>query len=136
MERDPAVSLLGKINDVYRVASPVMNVNLGEEFRQGFTSEIPTLLVQGTWDVNTPLENANEIAKFFPRAKLVFVERGSHVALREALGTSEAFRHGCIDFLRTGNTESVPDTVTLPAVQWTTPSSKPEIPDGDVTSVE
>ncbi len=136
VEQDPAVSLLGKINDAYRVALPVMNVDVGEEFRRGFTSEIPTLLVQGTWDVNTPLENANEIAKFFPRAKLVFVERGSHVALREALGTSEAFRNAYVDFLRTGNTKSVPDTVTLPAVQWTVPSSKPEISTGDVSSVE
>ncbi len=136
VERDPAVALVGKINDAYRVASPVMNVDLGDEFRRGFASDIPTLLVQGTWDVNTPLENADEIAAFFSRAKLVLVERGSHLALREALGTSEAFRNGCIDFLRTGSTARIPDTVTLPAVQWTTPLSVTEKPEGEGGATE
>ncbi len=118
---EPAVAILGRINEAYRAASSIWNVDLGEDFRQDFETDIPTLLVQGTWDVNSPLENAEELAPLFKRGKLILVERGSHAALREANGTSEAFRDGLLEFLRNGSARAISDTVHLPAVQWRVP---------------
>ncbi|MEM8602196.1 MAG: hypothetical protein AAGF99_19950, partial [Bacteroidota bacterium] len=35
--------------------------DLGEAFRTGFVTDVPTLLAQGTWDMNTPYENATDL---------------------------------------------------------------------------
>ncbi|MHC4398698.1 MAG: alpha/beta hydrolase [Planctomycetota bacterium] len=121
LDADPAVSVLGDINQLYRASCPVWNVDLGEDFRENFDTEIPTLLVHGTWDVSTPLENARELAPHFKNGKLVLVNGGSHSAMHEAVKASLAFQVGFVKFLQSGDLSALPDEVDLPEIDWKTP---------------
>jgi len=79
---DPARSLLGDINFEYEALCDVWpSEDLGEAFRADVRSEIPTLIVHGTWDLSTPIENAREVAASLRHAQLVEVIGGSHGAL-------------------------------------------------------
>lgn len=118
LDADPAVAVLGDISEIYRASGPVWDVDLGDDFRQNFDTEIPTLLVHGTWDVSTPLENAQELAPHFKNGKLVLVNGGSHGALREATSSSRRFQIGMRNFLQTGDLSAVPNEVNLPAINW------------------
>ncbi|MEM9657010.1 MAG: alpha/beta hydrolase, partial [Planctomycetota bacterium] len=121
VESDPAVNLLGRVNDGYRIVAPIWGVDLGDEFRLGFETSVPTLLVQGTWDVNTPLENALELAPQFTQGRLVLVEGGSHAALREAARLSDDFRNGLTAFLKSGDLSRMSHKVRLPPLEWKKP---------------
>ena len=121
LDADPAVAVLGDINALYRAAIPVWKVDLGDDFRQNFDTAIPTLLVHGTWDVSTPLENAQELAPHFKNGKLVLVNGGSHGALNEALNASRPFRNAYFKFLQSGNLNAMPDEVNLPPIRWRIP---------------
>ena len=122
LDADPAVAVLGRINALYRASIPVWEVDLGDDFRQNFDTEIPTLLVHGTWDVSTPLENAQELAPHFKNGKLVQVRGGSHAALGEAINSSKPFRSAYSSFLRTGDFTTLPDEVILPRKRWNIPN--------------
>ena len=121
LDADPAVAVLGQINALYRASIPVWDIDLGDDFRQNFNTEIPTLLVHGTWDVSTPLENAQELAPYFKKGKLVLVKGGSHDALREANNSSRSFRSAYFKFLQTGDLSVLPNVVNLPAIRWIIP---------------
>lgn len=119
IDADPSFKIVGRLNQAYRAAESVWNVDLGEAFRMNFDTDIPALIVHGTWDVNTPIENAQELAPHFKNGKLVTVERGSHAALREAVDLSPTFKRQMLLFLRTGDASAVPATVVLPRLDWT-----------------
>ena len=121
VNQDDATRIIGRVNQAYRAAESVWQVDLGERFRENFDSEIPTLLVNGTWDVNTPIENAIELAPHFKNGKLVTIVRGSHAALREAAELSPTFNRGLLRFLRTADHSTVPARVVLPTVEWVVP---------------
>ena len=121
IDTDPSSKIIGRVNEAYRAAESVWNVDQGAEFRANFDTDIPTLIVQGTWDINTPIENAKELAPHFKNGKLVTVERGSHAALREAMELSPPFKGQLMQFLRTGDHSVIPAKVVLPGVEWTTP---------------
>ena len=55
--------------------------DLGPAFRENVVSDIPTLIVQGTWDTSTPFENARAVAASLTRATLIEVVGGNHGAL-------------------------------------------------------
>jgi pimeloyl-ACP methyl ester carboxylesterase len=79
---DPARGLLGDVNVEYEVACDVWPFeDLGPAFRENVVSNIPTLIVQGTWDTSTPLENARAVAATLTRATLIEVVGGNHGAL-------------------------------------------------------
>lgn len=109
----------------YRVACPVWDVDLGDGFRTGFRTKVPTLVVHGDWNLSTPYGNAVEIMPAFGNGKLVTVERGTHGALEEAMEASDDFRDGVIRFLRTGEMSGVPEWVELPRVDWVVPADLP-----------
>ena len=125
---DPATELVGPTAWFYRVACPVWGVDLGDEFRTGFRTDVPTLVVHGDWDVSTPYENALEIMPALTEGALVTVERGTHGALEEAMEASDTFREQVVRFLRTGEREEIPERVTLPAVDWVVPAELPAAP--------
>lgn len=64
-----AVDGLPRLNDAYR--APV-------------ASEVPALLVSGTFDGRTPVQNAVGLARGFPRARMLVVDGASHGLFREA----------------------------------------------------
>jgi pimeloyl-ACP methyl ester carboxylesterase len=79
---DPARSLLGDINFEYEALCDLWPTeNLGESFRADVVSTIPALIVHGTWDMSTPIENAREVAAALRKGQLVEVVGGSHGAL-------------------------------------------------------
>ncbi|HVS17037.1 MAG TPA: alpha/beta fold hydrolase [Planctomycetota bacterium] len=116
---DPAVEVVGDPTWFYEAACPAWGADLGDDFRTGFQSSIPTLIVHGTWDVSTPLENALELLPLFERAHFVPVEGGTHGALGEAVRHDPTFRAALDAFLVDGATDGLPEAVALPPIAWT-----------------
>lgn len=122
LNADPAVNLIGKPGaELYQHACPVWESDLGDDFRTGFQTDIPTVMVHGTWDLSTPLMNAKALRPAFANGTLVTVERGTHGAFWEARDASDAFAEGVRHFLKTGDRSKMPDSVTLPDVNWMVP---------------
>lgn len=115
---DPGARVVGDLGAFYETLCPVWDSDLGEEFRQNFDTDVPTVIVHGDWDLSTPLENALELRPHFKNHRFVMVERGTHGALGEALRTSENFRAALESFMVTGDMSGFPETVTLPEVEW------------------
>lgn len=118
---DPAADVVGPLGDFYRSTCPAWDADLGDEFRLEFETDVPTVLVQGTWDTSTPFENALEMEPRFTNGKLVVVEGGSHGALMEAVRADEDFAAAIEAFLATGDMDPVPTRVALPPVDWALP---------------
>lgn len=77
-----ALDIVGSINLEYETLCEVWDaedVQYGHHVRMD--SEIPTLLIHGTWDTSTPIENAREVAADLSNAQLIEVIRGGHGAL-------------------------------------------------------
>lgn len=122
MMKDPAQALVGPLGFNYRVACPVWNIDLGDDFRKNFETSIPTVIVQGDYDVSTALENALELAPFFKNSRLTIVRGGSHPSLNDAMDASPDFARAILTFARTGDLTPVPAEVTLPPIRWEVPS--------------
>lgn len=122
---DPATEILGPPAWYYRHACPVWEVDLGDDFRTTFRTDVPTLVVHGDWDLSTPYGNAVELMPAFGNGQLVTVTRGTHGALDEAMEASDSFRAAIVDFLRTGEMGDVPERVELPPVDWIVPAELP-----------
>ncbi len=125
LDEDPAIPVIGNLGFFYKAACVAWDADLGEEFRSGFVTDIPTAIVHGNWDTSTPYENALELLPSFSNGKLVTVDGGSHGALAEALQESESFRDALDDFIRTGDLSGLPETVVLPEIEWELPGGKP-----------
>lgn len=118
---DPAREVVGEQNWFYRTFCPVWDSDLGDRFRRNFDTEIPTVIVHGSWDSSTPLENALELAPHFRNGKLIVIERGTHGALGEAMDEFPEFREALFRFVATGSTDALPDGLELPEPDWVTP---------------
>lgn len=123
--QDPAREIVGATAWFYFEGCPTWDVDLGDDFRTGFRTDVPTVIVHGNWDLSTPYENALEILPAFENGTLVTVDRGTHGALGEAMQASRSFREGILRFLRTGETAGLPERVQLPPVDWRVPSELP-----------
>jgi pimeloyl-ACP methyl ester carboxylesterase len=113
---DPAVKIIGLGSWGYLAGCPVWGSDLGDEFRQNFETDIPTVIVQGTWDTSTPYENALELVPYFKNSMFIPVIRGPHGAIRAAMRASEKFRKGIMHFAATGDMSPLPDKVEMPPV--------------------
>lgn len=118
---DPAIALVGDLSSFYEAACPAWSTDQGDEFRKGFQSAVPTVIVQGLWDVNTPFENALECLPFFADARFIPVDGGSHGALEEAMRLTPGFREALLAFLASGETKGLPAEIALPPIQWAVP---------------
>lgn len=118
---DPAARLVGPLGAWYEATCPAWDANLGEDFRSGFVTDVPTVLVHGNWDTSTPFENAIEMLPSFRNHAFVVVDGGSHGALREAMIASSAFESGVFEFLRTGSMDALPRLVEIGPVLWKVP---------------
>lgn len=118
---DPATAVIGQLGFGYRHSCPEWNIDLGEEFRQNFETQIPTVIAQGDYDVSTPVENAIELAPYFKKGRLIIVHGGSHPALDDAMDASQDFARAILAFARTGDTTALPPDVQLPPVEWVVP---------------
>ncbi len=123
-EADPAMEIIGSTFWFYSDGSPVWETDLGDEFRSDFETEIPTVIVHGTWDVQTPYENAVELAPMFKDSRFVTVKRGSHGALNESQTEFPEFKEALNQFLASGSLEGIPNELEMPAPTWKVPESK------------
>ena len=121
LNADPAAEVVGRLGWWYQINCSVWESDLGNEFRKNFETEIPTVIVHGTWDVNTPLENALELAPYFKNGKLILINGGSHDALYEAIEADESFRDALMNFVKTEDTSALPKEVNLPPIDWVVP---------------
>ena len=126
---DPAREVVGETAWLYFEGCPAWDVDLGDDFRTGFRTRVPTVVVHGNWDLSTPYENALEMMPAFENGTLVTVHRGTHGALEEAMEASDSFREEVLRFLRTGERSAMPERVQLPPVDWRVPSELP-VPGG------
>lgn len=118
---DRAVAVLGPMGFNYSAACPEWNIDLGDAFRQNFETQIPTVIVQGDYDISTPIENALELAPFFKKGQIIVVHGGSHPALDDAMDASPEFAQAILAFARTGDTTALAKDVRLPPVDWMVP---------------
>jgi pimeloyl-ACP methyl ester carboxylesterase len=118
---DPATFILNRMNWGYRSGCTVWESDLGDAFRQNFKTDIPAVIVHGTWDTSTPYENALELVPFFTNSKFIPVIRGPHGSIRAALRESEQFTSGIMRFAATGDMSGLPDQVELKPRSWILP---------------
>jgi pimeloyl-ACP methyl ester carboxylesterase len=122
---DPATAIVGDLNFEYRVLCDVWRApDLGPDFRAPVVSAIPTLVLQGTWDVSTPIENAREVVSTLANGQLVEVVEGSHGAIYNLLAHWEPMKPLLAKFLR-GDAVRFPPSVSLPAVSFAPAPGKP-----------
>ncbi|MCG8603966.1 alpha/beta hydrolase [bacterium] len=120
-EADPAQKIIGSTYWGYAAGCSVWGSDLGDEFRQNFETDTPTVIVHGTWDTSTPYENALELVPYFKNSKFIPVIGGSHGAIRDARRASEKFDKAIYDFVEKGDMAALPDTVKMPPVEWVVP---------------
>lgn len=113
----PAQELLGDVNFEYETLCDVWQApDLGPDFRAPLVSAIPTLIVHGTWDSSTPIENAREVIASLSNGHLIEVIGGSHGALYDLDRSWPPMRERLAAFLR-GERVRFPTSVTLPPVE-------------------
>ena len=115
---DPAREILGDINFEYEALCGSWQApDLGPEFRAPLFSEIPTLMMHGTWDTSTPIENAREVIATLPNGHLVEVIGGSHGALYNLYEEWKPMKQRLATFLKGGPLQ-FPSSVTLRAPEY------------------
>ncbi len=113
LDQDSARNWLGDINWDYSLLEDHWEVaDLGAEFRSMVHSNVPTLLVHGTWDTSTPLENAQEVLEGLSKGQLIEVVGGGHGALYNLYEHWPAIYPLLEEFIK-GKTVSFPQQVDL-----------------------
>lgn len=120
---DPARALLGDVNFEYAAFCDVWPArDLGASFRASPVSDIPTLIVHGTWDTSTPIENAREVVATLRNGRLIEVGGGTHGALTNLYSHWEPAYDSIGAFLR-GEAVAFPATVNLPPAGFSAPGA-------------
>jgi pimeloyl-ACP methyl ester carboxylesterase len=123
LRTDAGTAFLGEWNfDGYIATAEVWpSPDVGDEFRTEVVSRIPVVFAQGDWDTSTPVENALNVAPFFPNGRLLIAVHGGHGVI-EPIATQlpEVFAT-LIEFLKTGSTSNLPARVTLPPAKFRPP---------------
>jgi len=78
--RESKETLLGDLIDfpLPDVCDAWGNPDLGAEFRNPVSSIVPTLFISGTFDVRTPVSNAEEVRKGFRSSEHLIIEGAMH----------------------------------------------------------
>jgi pimeloyl-ACP methyl ester carboxylesterase len=78
--REAKTSLLEDVIDLPHpyVCDAWGNPDLGEAFRKHPQSKIPVLFISGSFDVRTPVSNAEEVRKGFPNSEHLIIEGAVH----------------------------------------------------------
>jgi pimeloyl-ACP methyl ester carboxylesterase len=121
---DPANNILGGMNWNYIEGCDCWGSDLGNDFRQNFDSEIPIVIIQGTWDRSTPFENAVELVSYFKKSTFIPLRRGPHGSLSAGMQVSPEFKKALLKFLETGDASGINTDMELPAVKWVIPDLK------------
>jgi pimeloyl-ACP methyl ester carboxylesterase len=118
IEKDTASQILGDINYGYTMREGIWNEkDLGSTFRENVVTDIPILLVHGTWDTSTAIENAYDVLTTLKNGHLIEVIEGTHNALYELYENNESFPEMIMNFIN-GNKVDFPNTLELPATEF------------------
>lgn len=118
---DPAQRVLGDINEEYFATCDIWrSPDLGATFRSPLRSAIPTLMFQGTWDVSTPLENADQAAATLANVAYARVAGGTHPVIDDLFQSWAPMRDTMRRFLE-GGRPAVPARIALPRVIFEQP---------------
>jgi pimeloyl-ACP methyl ester carboxylesterase len=130
LRTDAGTEFLGQWNfDWYLATADIWPTqDVGDEFRTEIVSRIPVVFAQGDWDTDTPLENALNIAPYFPNGRLMIVTNGSHGVIGPIAAYLPNVFETLLEFLRTGSTANLPARVTLPAPKFDEPDFPPPPP--------
>lgn len=114
IERQAKESMFGNVlNTPYLAMSKEIGVpDLGDKFRAGFTSSVPTLLLSGTLDMNTPPYQAERLRWSLPNAQHIIVQNAGH----EQILTHPAIGPAIGKFLMGGDISQV--TATYPPLKF------------------
>lgn len=113
-ERAPARELLGDINAEYVGLCDIWpTTDAGATYRSATHSSVPTLILQGSWDMSAPMENAQAVARSLSAAQLVTVEGGTHGALYNLLEHWPPMHGKLARFLK-GESVDFPAIVPMP----------------------
>ena len=80
IEREAKTTLLEDVIDLPHpyICDAWGNPDLGDGFRQDPNSKIPALFISGTFDVRTPVGNAEEVRRGFPNSEHLIIEGAAH----------------------------------------------------------
>jgi len=96
---------------------------LPDSFRADFQSDIPTLMVTGSFDVMTPSANAEQTLKQFQNGTLVTIAGGSHDAFSEAMSAEPSLADEIVGWFGGGAPPGA--LITLPPLQFDLPGDAP-----------
>lgn len=116
IRQDPARDILGPINQDYfttRDLSPTPVVDAS--FREPVPIPVPTLVIQGTLDRSTPVENALFLEPSLEAGHLLIVDGGTHMAIDEVWRFCPEIAQEVTEFLRTGDVVGIPERISLSA---------------------
>ncbi|MCD0458687.1 alpha/beta hydrolase [Roseiconus lacunae] len=120
---EPARRWLGNLNWFYhatRDSCPTPDVI--NQYRRMEVSQTPLLIVHGTLDLATPIENARELLKYFEIGKLITVDGGTHAASYQAATVDPSFLTYLSSFMNAPRPEEVfdeiPDQISLPPLDF------------------
>ena len=124
LRTDPATEFLGHWNfDRYLATADIWPTpDVGDDFRTEVVCHIPVVFVHGDWDTQTPVENTLQVAPYFPNSHVLLVERGGHGAMNQVTQHLPDTMTALLAFLKTGTTESLPASVTVPAPKFSVPT--------------
>ncbi|MEL7101697.1 MAG: alpha/beta hydrolase [Pseudomonadota bacterium] len=86
--------------------------------RSDFSSDIPVVLIQGTWDISTPFEDAKSVRMLFINNHFVTIEGGSHGARFEAEDHDSSFISAIDHWYATGDASKIDQSISLPELRW------------------
>ncbi|MEM1439391.1 MAG: alpha/beta hydrolase [Pseudomonadota bacterium] len=92
--------------------------DLGASYRADFSSDVPALLMHGTFDTSAPYANAAAVRSYFSNHHFVEIRGGSHGASIEAIEQQPGFQAALIRWLQTGSVDGLPQVVELEPVDW------------------
>src|SRR5262245_12450752 len=127
LRTDAGTEFLGQWNfDSYLATADIWPTpDVGDEFRTETVSLIPVVFAQGDWDTNTPVENALNIAPYFPNGRLIIATHGGHGVIDPIADSLPGVFETLLEFLRTGGAANLPARVTMPAPEFNAPDFPP-----------
>ncbi|HTL52696.1 MAG TPA: alpha/beta hydrolase, partial [Planctomycetota bacterium] len=127
LKADPMVAMLGEWNWASYIAAADTwpSADVGDEFRTPVETPIPVVFAEGDWDTKTPFENTVELAKSFPKSRVIIDEHGGHGVLDPICVRCPKEWNQILDFIQTGTFPELPERVSLPTPKFTVPDFPP-----------